>query len=1047
MQNRGFIIFLAILFAVLCLFSLSFTLVSRNVESNAEAYSKGDAKIKKQYLDSMWSQPVYDILIANFTYQEVKEKELNLGLDLQGGMHVTLEVSPIDILKALSNESQNEDFQAALAEANKQQASSQDRYVELFFDAYQAKAGDDKLKDVFATSANSGKINFRSSDKEVEDFIRTEVDGSVQRAFEIIRTRVDKFGVTQPNVQLIEGTSRIQVELPGVSNAERVRDLLQGVAKLEFWEVYQPQEYQNVLTEINTFWVENRMEKVETEKTDDLMTPDTTQTETTTQEDDLFVDTNPTDSTSTDSTALAANDSSANEDLLADADTTQNQTVSPLFSKLTPLSQNYFTLTYEALDTSSINKILNDPMVKSIIPKDMKFFWGVKPDAENEGKSFYTLHVIKTAAGGKSPMTGDVVTDARQDINPNGQVEVSLAMNGEGARLWKDLTGKNIGRQIAIVLDDYVYSAPNVNEEIGGGRSSISGSFTIEEATDLANILKAGKLPAPTRIVEEAVVGPSLGDAAQKQGIYSILIGLGLVVIFMIVYYAKAGIVANVALLANIFFIFGLLAQLGAALTLPGIAGIVLTIGMSVDANVLIFERIREELAMGKGLMVAIEDGFQRALITIIDANVTTLITSVVLYVLGAGPIKGFAVTLMIGIVCSFFTAVYISRLIIYWMSRKGDESNMSFSTPFTKGMLMNTNFNFLGKRKIGYIVSGVVIAIGVGVLVTNGLNMGVDFTGGRSYVVQFSADVTPSQIESSIEQKLQTSVEVKSYDGNDKVKITTSYRSEEESTDADAQIQNEIMTSLGEKYVALNPEVVSTSKVGATIADDIADSARTAVIVALILMFGYISVRFSNWRFGVGAVAALTHDSLIVLSLFAIAYLLGFAVEIDQVFIAAILTVIGYSLNDTVVVFDRIREALNDRVDEDLQETINGAVNNTLSRTLITSVTTLLVVLILFIFGGEALKGFSFALLIGVIVGTYSSVFVATPLVLDLYSKNAIENERALLEKKKEKYAQQYSDKEEMAEYMKAMEEEENNPQEQQEAQPLRKPKKPKKY
>ncbi len=1044
MQNRGFIIFLAILFAVLCLFSLSFTLVSRNVESNAEAYSNGDAKLKKQYLDSMWSQPVYDILIANFTYQEVKEKELNLGLDLQGGMHVTLEVSPIDILKSLSNESQNENFLAALTEANKQQISSQERYVELFFDAYQAKAGEGKLKDVFATSATSGKINFRSSDKEVEDFIRTEVDGSVQRAFEIIRTRVDKFGVTQPNVQLIEGTSRIQVELPGVSNVERVRDLLQGVAKLEFWEVYQPQEYQDVLTQINTFWVENRMEKAETATTDDLTIPDTTNTASTTG-DDLFVNT---DSTSTDSSAVATTtDSTKKDDLLADADTTKNQTVSPLFSKLTPLSQNYFTLTYEALDTSSINKILNDPMVKSIIPKDMKFFWGVKPDVEDKGKSFYTLHVIKTAAGGKSPMTGDVVTDARQDINPNGQVEVSLAMNGEGARLWKELTGKNVGRQIAIVLDNYVYSAPNVNEEISGGRSSISGSFTIDEAKDLANILKAGKLPAPTRIVEEAVVGPSLGAVAQTQGILSILVGLGLVVLFMIVYYAKAGIVANVALLANIFFIFGLLAQLGAALTLPGIAGIVLTIGMSVDANVLIFERIREELALGKGLIVSIEDGFQRALITIIDANVTTLITSVVLYVLGAGPIKGFAVTLMIGIVCSFFTAVYVSRLIIYWMSRKGDESSMSFSTPFTKNMLANTNFNFMGKRKLMYAISGIVIAVGIGVLATKGLNMGVDFTGGRSYVVQFSQDVVPSEIKANLANKLQSGVEVKTYDGNDKVKITTSYRSDEESTDADVAIQSEIMASLGEKYTALSPEVVSTSKVGATIADDIADSARTAVIVALILMFGYISVRFSNWRFGVGAVAALTHDSLIVLSLFAIAYLLGFAVEVDQVFIAAILTVIGYSLNDTVVVFDRIRESLNDRVDEDLQETINGAVNSTLSRTLITSVTTLLVVLILFIFGGEALKGFSFALLIGVIVGTYSSIFVATPLVLDLYSKNAIEEEKELLEKKKEKYAQQYSDKAEMAEYVKAMEAEAENPEQQEEAQPLVRPKKPKKY
>ncbi len=1040
MQNKGFIIFLTALFAVLCLFSLSFTLVSRGVESDAEAFSKGDAKLRKQYLDSMWSQPVYPIF--DFTYQDVKEKELNLGLDLQGGMHVTLEVSPIDILKSLSNESQNENFLAALAEANKNQVSSQKPYVEAFFDAYQAKAGEGKLKDVFATSANSGKINFRSSDKEVEDFIRTEVDGSVQRAFEIIRTRVDKFGVTQPNVQLIEGTSRIQVELPGVSNAERVRDLLQGVAKLEFWEVYQPQEYQEVLTQINTFWVENRMEKSDT-KTDDLMTPDTTKTE---KQDDLFVNT---DSTSTDSTALATNDTTKKDDLLADADTTKNQTVSPLFSKLTPLSQNYFTLTYEALDTAIINKILADPMVKNIIPKDMKFFWGVKPDAQDKGKSFYTLHVIKTSTGGKAPMTGEVITDARQDINPNGQVEVSLAMNGEGANLWKALTGKNVGRQIAIVLDDYVYSAPNVNEEIGGGRSSISGSFTVEEASDLANILKAGKLPAPTRIVEEAVVGPSLGAAAQEQGILSILVGLGLVVMFMIVYYAKAGWVANVALLANIFFIFGLLAQLGAALTLPGIAGIVLTIGMSVDANVLIFERIREELAAGKGLLISIEDGFQRALLTIIDANVTTLITSVVLYVLGAGPIKGFAVTLMIGIICSFFTAVYVSRLIIYLMSRKGDESNLSFSNNFSKNILANPNYDFMGKRKIAYMISGGVIAIGVIVLFVHGLNVGVDFTGGRSYVVQFSAPVVPSEIEANLENKLQTSVEVKTYDGNDKVKITTSYRSAEESTEADVQVQSEVMADLGDKYLALNPQVVSTSKVGATIADDIADSARTAVIIALICMFAYISVRFSNWRFGAGAVVALAHDSIIVVAIFAIAYALGFAVEVDQVFIAAILTVIGYSLNDTVVVFDRIREALADNVEDDLKSTINMAVNQTLSRTLITAVTTLLVVLILFIFGGEALKGFSFALLVGIVVGTYSSIMIATPLVLDLYSKDAIVKERELTEKKKMKYSQQYSDKAEMEEYMKAMEEEANNPQavQEQEVQPLVRPKKPKKY
>jgi SecD/SecF fusion protein len=990
MQNRGLIIFISVLVSILCAFYLSFTFVARSVEKKADAFAQGSIAKKRQYLDSISNKEVYNLGFKAFTYQEVKDKALNLGLDLQGGMQLTLEISPVDIIKSLSGNSQDPNFLAALEEAQKMQASRQDKFTVLFYEAFKAKAGENKLNSIFSTADNRSKITFQSPDKDVMEFIDKEVDSAIQRAFEIIRTRIDKFGVSQPNITLLEGTNRIQVELPGADNPERVRKLLQGVAKLEFWEVYQAQEYQEFLMKINTYWVENKMPKTDTTRIAEA-TQGSGSTTTETSSDDLFVE--------GDSSKVAQNDSTSTDSAAtAKADTTKTPTnVSPMLAK----SASRYELLYASKDTAAVNAMLRDEGVKALLPSTVKFFWSVKPTFENSGEKFYTLYVIKAGMGGIAPLGGDKVIDASGDYDQFGKPYVSMTMNPEGAKIWQNLTRENVGKQIAIVLDDLVYSAPRVNEEIGGGRSSISGNFTIEEASDLANILKAGKLPAPTRIVEEAVVGPSLGKVAQNQGIISALVGLGLVVVFMVLYYAKAGLVANAALLFNLFFIFGLMTQFGTSLTLPGIAGIVLTMGMAVDANVLIFERIKEELRNGIRLTEAINLGFNRALITILDANITTFITAAFLLVFGSGGIKGFAVTLIIGILCSFFTAVFITRLFIAEITKKqGDNSNFKLETGISKNFLQNAHFDFMGKRKLFYGISGVFIAIGLGLIFTNGLNLGVDFKGGRSYVVQFEKEVSPTQIKSDLLKAIAASVEVKSYDGSDKVKITTNYKVEQEGSEVDIEVQNAVMTGL-EAYKDLNPTIVSTAKVGATIADDIRDAASSAVIYSLIALFLYIWVRFKGWKFGLGAVISLFHDTLIVLSVFAITYALGLNLEVDQVFIAAILTVIGYSLNDTVVVFDRIRETLVGREDQNLATVFNKAINETLSRTIMTSSTTLIVILILLFFGGEVLRGFSLALFVGIVVGTYSSIFVATPLVLDFSGRKIkAEAEKAAAEK-----------------------------------------------
>ena len=984
MKNKGFIVFMTVIVTLLCVYYLSFTFVSNQVKDKAIAYATDaqgyvDNSLKQNYLDSVYNEPVYNLLGAEFTYKEVQDLELNLGLDLQGGMHVTLEVSPVDIIKGLSGNYEDAGFQEALEMARERQKNSQKSFVDLFYDAFQEINPDKKLSSVFANSANREKITFQTEDEEVLRVIKQEVDDAMDRSFQILRTRIDRFGTSQPNIQRLENTGRIQIELPGVDNPERVRKLLQGVAKLEFMMVEPLNEWIPTLSQANEILVAEKKANPETEEV----------TEEESSEDiaDLLGN----------AEGEEADTTASSLDSLA-----QTEQVSELFSLVKTQARGG--LLYDVEDTAVINDILSREDISSLF-KNLRLVWDVKTVELDDNTQALQLYAVKTKRG-EAMLTGEVINDARQTYDQVGQPAVDMSMDPTGARKWAAITRENIGNQIAIVLDNYVYSAPSVNSEIPNGKSIIEGNFTIEEAKDLANILKAGSLPAPTRIVEETNVGPTLGKEAQQQGILSIVAGLLIVLVFMVAYYAKGGLVANVALVFNIFFILGILAQLNAALTLPGIAGIVLTIGMSIDANVLIFERIREEMRAGTPLLRAITAGYEKAYSSIVDANITTFLTGAILYWLGQGPVKGFAITLMIGIACSFFSAVFITRVIVSWLSKKGDDSKISFATPFSKNLLNNISANFMTKRKMAYIGSGIVIIVGVVLMTLNGLNMGVDFTGGRSYVVRFSEPVTPTSLDVALGDSFEgKGVEVKTFGAANILKVTTSYLVDDESADADTKVQTNLIDGIAAatnmKYVDDESRmgdssftISGSSKVGATIADDIKNSSQESVIFSLIAIFLYILIRFRRWQFGLGAVVALFHDTLIVLSAFAIAKTFGIAFEIDQVFIAAILTVIGYSINDTVVVFDRVRETLGISSKESNEDTFNTAINNTISRTLMTSLTTLLVILVLFIFGGEVLRGFSFALLVGIVVGTYSSIFIATPIVLDLAKgkKKAVE-------------------------------------------------------
>lgn len=985
MRNKGVVVVLTVIITALCLYYLSFTFVSRRVQQDAidQATDKvtGDVDLarKQQYLDSLWNKPVYNLFGAEYTYKDVKENELSLGLDLQGGMHVVLEVSPADIIRGLSGNNQDPGFVEALKVAREKQKVSQANFVNLFAEAYAEKNPGGRLAPLFASASNKERVSLSDDDAKVIKFLNEEVEDAIDRSFTILKTRIDQFGTSQPNIQRLQGTGRIQIEIPGADNPQRVRKLLQGVARLEFWDVVEsndPQLSQAMFAVNQMLMNEKKLQEPATSAAATANLADTAKTELEKQ------------------LSQAASDSTRNS-----LDSLRNATMSPLFA----LSDPTIPFLYNVKDTAEINRILKRSDVRSLIPRTIGWFWDVKPEPEiTPGVDDLVLNFVNLGRSGKPLLTGEVISDARLDFDQYQRPAVSMTMNAAGSRTWAKVTAAAAAKtpqrgRIAIVLDNFVYTAPTVQVEIPTGNSQITGNFTNEEAKDLANVLKAGSLPAPTRIVEEAIVGPTLGKVAQSQGVISLASGLALVVLFMVAYYSRGGFVANVALLFNIFFILGILAQFNAALTLPGIAGIVLTLGMAVDANVLIYERIKEELRGGRRLRDAIRMGFERAFWTIFDSNITTLFTALCLFFLGQGPIKGFAITLIIGITCSFFTAVYISRLVIEWMVRDRDDAKISFETPLAAMMRKKGDFNFIGNRKKAYIFSASFILVGLLLIAIQGLNLGVDFKGGRSYVVSFGKPVDATSMRNALVASFENAgTEVKNYGSNSVMKVTTSYLVDDESAGADDQVKNALVEGVkaytGMAYIENDGQVSdktftisSSSKVGATVADDIRDSAFEAGFLAIIIIFIYIFIRFKKVQYSAGAIIALVHDSLFVIAAFAIARALGISFEIDQVFIAALLTIIGYSINDTVIVFDRIREFLNSGTSHDRIRIFNDAINVTLSRTLITSGTTLITVVVLLFFGGEVLRGFSFALFIGFMIGTYSSIFVAAPVVIDL--------------------------------------------------------------
>jgi len=988
MQNKGAILSFAILLAAICFYQLTFTWKAKQVEKDAVVYAQGDLDKEFFYLDSISGEEVYNFLgLKQFTFKDVKELEMNLGLDLKGGMNVTLEVSVIDIVRAMSNYSSDSTFNAALTRATQLQENSQAGFVSLFGQAFEEIDPNAKLASVFNTLELRDRINFNTSNSDVLKVIETETDAAIDNSFNIIRTRIDRFGVAQPNIQKLQTKGRILVELPGVKDQNRVRDLLQGTAMLEFWETYENQEVYQYMLLANEKIKEMETSTVE-EVEEELVETETIEADTAIEESSLLSELEA--GAETDSTGL---------DNLADF-----KKEYPLFALLNPSTDQSGQLFPGPIvgmahfkDTSAINSYLKHEQVKNIFPRNMTFRWTAKT-ADEAGNYFRLIALKVTTRDGRAPLDGDVITDARQDFDQFGSSpEVTMYMNSEGDKIWSRMTKENIGKSIAIVLDGYVRSYPTVQGEITGGRSSITGLDNIEEAQDLANILKSGKMPAPAHIIQEAIVGPSLGKEAINSGFFSFMIAFALVLVYMFVFYSKnAGLVANIALIANMFFIIGILASLGAVLTLPGIAGIVLTIGMSVDANVLIYERVQEERRAGKGIKLAIADGYKNAYSAIIDGQVTTLLTGVVLYVFGSGPIKGFATTLIIGILTSLFSAIFLTRIIFEWKLKKTEK--ISFSSSATENWLRNTKIKFLEKRKMFYIISVAFIVLSIGSFFVRGLNYGIDFKGGRTYVVRFDEPVKVADVQNALATVFGEAPEVKTH-GND-IKITTSYKIDDISENVDNEAEELLMNGLKEAGFISNDVTLqqftddyqlSSQKVGPTISDDIRKDSAIAIAFSLIIIFLYILVRFRNWQYGLGAVAALAHDSLIVLGIFSLLYgILPFSLEIDQAFIAAILTVVGYSINDTVVVFDRIREYLHLYPKRERDDNVDHALNSTLRRTFSTSLSTFVVLSAIFLFGGTTIRGFTFALLIGVLVGTYSSLFIATPIAFDTQKRIA---------------------------------------------------------
>lgn len=976
MQNRGLIKFFAILFALVSIYQLSFTFVSQKVENDAKSFAAGDSNKELKYLDSIGKEKVFNLGFSDFTYDEVKEKKINKGLDLEGGISVQLQISVKDIIKGLANNSKNPIFNQALAEATKNRQGNED-YLEAFFDEFETVAAG-KLKlsspDVFANKILGEEVNFKMSDNEVKKVIRRKVSESIGSAFEVLRKRIDKFGVTQPNIQKIGESGRILVELPGAKDVDRIKKLLQSTAQLEFWETYKIDELGNFLMAANNALKLTEKSAVEVKETAK------------TGIDTLLTD--------------------KSKDTVA-----PEKGNNPLLDKFVAQGGGPVLAIVSPKDTAAINGYLKRQDIRVLLASDQryaKFVWG-KPSSITDEKTkkeveTVELYALKGNRDNQATMSGGMVTDAKDSFDQSGKPSVTMQMSGQGAKAWEELTGKAFTQKsnIAIVLDDVVYSAPGVSSgPIAGGRSEISGVFDVTETKDLANVLRAGKLPAAAEIVQSEVVGPSLGQEAIDNGTSSALIGLLIVSLWMMVYYGKAGWYANIALAVNLLFLFGILASLGAVLTLPGIAGIVLTMGTAVDANIIIYERAKEELRAGKTIDEAIKAsfGWKGAMRSIVDANVTHVLTGAVLLIFGTGPIQGFATTLLIGIVTSLFTAIFITRILLDWSVNKGNK--LSFVTGFSKNFFTNFHYDFLGAKKYTYIFSSIVVIVSIISLNTNGLNYGVDFVGGRTFQIHFEKPVSAELVREELLKDFEGSAEAKIFGTDNQLKITTKYKVAEPGTEADYAVNKILFEKLKKHFSAdmtyekfVNSYegkkfgILQASKVGPTVADDIKTNSYWAVLGAMAIVFLYLMISFRKWQYSLGAIAAIAHDVIFVLGVYSLLWkYMPFGMEIDQHFIAAILTVIGYSMNDTVIVFDRVREYLGGKAKGNFNQIVNQSINSTMSRTINTSLTMILVLLIMFVFGGESIRGFIFAMLVGIVVGTYSSLFIATPVLVDTIS------------------------------------------------------------
>ena len=980
MQNKGFVKVFAVLLTLVCVFYLSFSFVTRHYTNKAKEFAKGDVKVEQDYLDSLANEKVF---FGNWTLKQCREMEISLGLDLKGGMNVILEVSVPDVIKALADNKPDEAFNQALANAAKQAISSQDDVITLFVREYHKIAPDARLSELFATQQLKDKVNQKTSDAEVEKVLRTEVKAAVDNSYNVLRTRIDRFGVVQPNIQSLEDKmGRIMVELPGIKEPERVRKLLQGSANLEFWETYNAKDVAPYLQA-----ADNKLRSI-------------------------LANEAPADSAAVDSTAapVVAQATSTADSLAAalkgenkaqSVDLAQIKKEHPLLAVLQVNSSGQGPVVAYAnyKDTADINKYLSMKEIQAELPKDLRLKWGVSAyEYDPKGQTFELYAIRSTERNGRAPLEGDVVVSAKDEYDQFGKPAVSMSMNTDGSRRWAQLTKQNIGKSIAIVLDGYVYSAPNVNTEITGGNSQITGHFTPEQAKDLANVLKSGKMPAPARIVQEDIVGPSLVQASINAGVFSFIVALILLMIYMCSMYGFIpGMVANGALVLNMFFTMGILSSFQAALTMSGIAGMVLALGMAVDANVLIYERTKEELRAGKGVKKALADGYSNAFSAIFDSNLTSIITGVILFNFGTGPIRGFATTLIIGILISFFTAVFMTRLVYEYFMNKDKWLNLTFSSKISKNLMTNVHFDFMGRNKQWFTITGIILVICIGSLFVRGLSQSIDFTGGRNFKVQFENAVEPEQVRELIASKFGDSNVSVIAIGTDKktVRISTNYRIEEEGNNVDSEIeaylyetlkpvltQNITLETFIDRENHTGGSIVSSQKVGPSIADDIKTSAMWSVVLALIAIGLYILIRFRNIAYSVGSVVALTSDTLMILGAYSLCWgWMPFSLEIDQTFIGAILTAIGYSINDKVVIFDRVREFFGLYPKRDRKQLFNDSLNTTLARTINTSLSTLIVLLCIFILGGDSIRSFAFAMILGVVIGTLSSLFVASPI------------------------------------------------------------------